>query len=231
MRIVSASSWFIVSIIGFSLSAVLLAVSIFLFIRLKIPSVIGDLTGRTVAREIRAMRESNTMSGQKIHKSSRVNIDRGKLTQAVNDQSIEASPMAIVHSSKRLDNTPEYVSNGEAANSNQSYIRSNKIDHTTEYLSENVSEVELGENNNQNSGRITDILVDEPDTANVGNAQNTEILTSSGETELLGVNEPDSKYGTTVLDNKVVDDQINVVPVKLNVVKSYVVIHSDEIIK
>lgn len=55
----TADSWFLIAIISFALSAIALIVAIFIFIKLNIPSVIGDLSGKTVAREIRAMREAN----------------------------------------------------------------------------------------------------------------------------------------------------------------------------
>lgn len=55
----TADTWFLIAIISFALSAIALIVAIFIFIKLNIPSVIGDLSGKTVAREIRAMREAN----------------------------------------------------------------------------------------------------------------------------------------------------------------------------
>lgn len=55
----TADTWFLIAIISFALSGIALIVAIFIFIKLNIPSVIGDLSGKTVAREIRAMREAN----------------------------------------------------------------------------------------------------------------------------------------------------------------------------
>ena len=56
----TAEHWFLIAVIGFALSGVALIVAVFMFIKLNIPSVIGDLNGKTVAREIRAMREANS---------------------------------------------------------------------------------------------------------------------------------------------------------------------------
>lgn len=55
----TADTWFLIAIISFALSGIALIVAIFIFIKLNIPSVIGDLSGKTVAREIKAMREAN----------------------------------------------------------------------------------------------------------------------------------------------------------------------------
>lgn len=61
----TADTWLLIAIIGFSLSGVALIVAVFMFIKLNIPSVIGDLNGKTVAREIQAMREANAANPQK----------------------------------------------------------------------------------------------------------------------------------------------------------------------
>lgn len=97
----SANAWFIIAIVGFSLSGIALAAAVILFFKLDIPSVIGDLTGRTVAREIKAMRETNASSGDKRFRPSAVNLERGTLTEKVADSTTNG--MAIAHASKRLD--------------------------------------------------------------------------------------------------------------------------------
>lgn len=97
----SANAWFIIATVGFSLSGIALAAAVILFFKLDIPSVIGDLTGRTVAREIKAMRETNASSGDKRFRSSAVNLERGTLTEKVAGSTTNS--MAIAHASKRLD--------------------------------------------------------------------------------------------------------------------------------
>ena len=99
----SATTWLIIAIVGFSLSGIALAAAVFMFIKMNIPAVIGDLSGKTVAREIKAMRDANASSGNKIHRSSSVNVNRGKLTEKVNDEEIDSSVRAAAHASKRLD--------------------------------------------------------------------------------------------------------------------------------
>lgn len=119
----SAQTWNIISIVGFLLSGIALIAAILIFIKFKIPSVIGDLTGKTVAREIKAMRENNSASGAKLHRPSSVNAARGKLTQQVGNSGAMPSNMSapsvqaygvpapgavpVAHASKRLDKTSE----------------------------------------------------------------------------------------------------------------------------
>ena len=62
------------------LCGVMLAVSVFLFFFLKIPKVIGDLTGSTARKAIEEIRQQNESSGHKVYKTSLVNQERGKLT-------------------------------------------------------------------------------------------------------------------------------------------------------
>lgn len=81
----SANTWLIVAIAGFAVAGAAAVTAAVLFFVLHIRSVIGDLSGKTVAREIKAMRESNEQSGDKSFRSSRVNLERGRLTEKVED--------------------------------------------------------------------------------------------------------------------------------------------------
>lgn len=97
----SASAWYTVAIIGFSLAGAFLIASVILFVKLKIPAVIGDLSGRTVAREIDAIRNANITTGDKHYRPGRINAERGKLTELMGGA--DGSAMAMAHMSKRLD--------------------------------------------------------------------------------------------------------------------------------
>lgn len=57
--------------------------SVLLFVLLKIPKVIGDLTGRTAKKAIENIRNQNESSGDKTYKSSLVNKERGKITDKI----------------------------------------------------------------------------------------------------------------------------------------------------
>jgi hypothetical protein len=68
---------------GAVLALIMLAVSVFLFIFLKIPTVIGDLTGANARKAIENIRNQNESSGDKVYKTSAVNRARGKLTDKI----------------------------------------------------------------------------------------------------------------------------------------------------
>ncbi len=71
------------SIISFVIGAVCFVASIFLWVFLKIPTVIGDLTGRTARKSIAKMRAANEKSGKKGYQRSKTNLERGKVTQSI----------------------------------------------------------------------------------------------------------------------------------------------------
>lgn len=62
------------------LSIVMLFVAVFLFFFFRIPTVIGDLTGSNARKAIENIRNSNEQSGRTVHKTSTLNLERGKLT-------------------------------------------------------------------------------------------------------------------------------------------------------
>lgn len=65
------------------LCGIMAALSVFLFFYLKIPRVIGDLTGATARKAIEEIRKQNATTGHKMYKSSLVNQERGKLTDKI----------------------------------------------------------------------------------------------------------------------------------------------------
>ena len=70
----------LIFIVGSIACAVMFVVSVILFITLKIPNVIGDLTGRNAKKAIENIRKQNEASGGKGYKASAVNLERGRLT-------------------------------------------------------------------------------------------------------------------------------------------------------
>ena len=75
----------LLSTIAFIAAAALFAIAIFLFFKFQIITIINDLTGRTARRSIAQIRENNIRSGEKPYRSSAVNINRGKLTEPIPD--------------------------------------------------------------------------------------------------------------------------------------------------
>lgn len=68
---------------GAGLAGLSLIIAVILFFVLKIPSVIGDLTGSTARKAIENIRNQNESSGDKTYKSSAVNRERGKITDRI----------------------------------------------------------------------------------------------------------------------------------------------------
>lgn len=75
----------IVSLVSFILSGVAFVLAILFFILFRIPSVIGDLSGRTAKKSIAKMRVANEKTGVKSYKESKTNVERGKLTGTMPD--------------------------------------------------------------------------------------------------------------------------------------------------
>lgn len=69
-----------VSLIAFIVAGVCFVIAVVLFFVFGIPSVIGDLSGRTARKSIKRMRISNENSGNKSFRPSETNASRGKLT-------------------------------------------------------------------------------------------------------------------------------------------------------
>lgn len=65
------------------LCGVMFIVSVLVFIFLKIPKVISDLSGATARKAIKDIREQNEKSGDKSYKVSSFNAARGKLTDKI----------------------------------------------------------------------------------------------------------------------------------------------------
>ena len=68
---------------GAILAGIMFAVSVLVFFLLKIPTVIGDLTGANARKAIENIRNQNESTGDKTYRSSQVNRERGKLTDKI----------------------------------------------------------------------------------------------------------------------------------------------------
>ncbi len=224
----SANTWLIIAIIGFSLSGIALIAAVIMFIRLNIPAIIGDLTGRTVAREIKAMRDTNASSGDKRFRPSAVNLERGTLTEKVAGKT--ANNMALAHASKRLDKTSGNLSE-----------KSSKKKSGTVGLSDAVQ---------GKSGRVgsepTDMLNSDSNATEVLSTESTEVLSdnatevlSDNATEVLDTNATEVlSDGTEVLSNETTvlspTEQLKTdasKPVSFKIKHDEVVTHSDEVIE
>lgn len=68
---------------GAILSGIMFVVSVLVFFLLKIPTVIGDLTGANARKAIENIRNQNENTGDKTYRTSQVNRERGKLTDKI----------------------------------------------------------------------------------------------------------------------------------------------------
>lgn len=230
----SANSWMIVAIIGFSLAGVALIAAAIMFVRLNIPAIIGDLTGRTVAREIRAMRDANASSGDKRFRPSAVNLERGTLTENVAERS--ASDVALAHASKRLDKASGSLSErspkrrtGTVGLSDAAFGEAGQIGAgPTDVLDDNATEVLSTQSSEVLSDNTTEILSDNATEALSDNA--TEVLDPDA-TEVLHDGTEVLSNETTVLSptERLQSDASKSVAFVIK--QDEVVTHSDEVIE
>lgn len=70
---------------GAGLAILCFITAIILFFVLKIPRVVGDLSGATAKKAIENIRSQNESSGDKTYKSSYINQQRGKITDKITE--------------------------------------------------------------------------------------------------------------------------------------------------
>ena len=73
----------LISLISYIVAGVSLVLALFFWFFFKIPSVIGDLSGRTARKSIARKRASNERSAGKGYQPSVTNVNRGKLTETM----------------------------------------------------------------------------------------------------------------------------------------------------
>ncbi|MEO2076668.1 MAG: hypothetical protein ABGX20_14960 [Bacillus sp. (in: firmicutes)] len=81
-----ATTWQIISIVGYSLAGALLITAFVLFLKMKVPAIIGELTGRTEARQIQEIREHR---GNKRHQPNVFDVDPGIIREPVVSEGLE----------------------------------------------------------------------------------------------------------------------------------------------
>lgn len=74
----NATVWYVIEIVGFSLAAVFLILEVILFIKLKVPTLVAEISGKRFEKEVKLIRErnmeGNQQSGERRHAGKR-NID------------------------------------------------------------------------------------------------------------------------------------------------------------
>lgn len=83
---------------GLILAIIMLIVTVLVFIFLKIPTVIGDLSGANAKKAIENIRNQNESTGNKTYRTSKVNRERGKLTDKISPSGrLIKQPSAQLH--------------------------------------------------------------------------------------------------------------------------------------
>lgn len=75
----------LISTISFVIAAISFVLAAFFWFNFKIPSVIGDLSGRTAKKSIARIRASNERAAGQGYKPSMTNVKRGKVTDGIWD--------------------------------------------------------------------------------------------------------------------------------------------------
>lgn len=123
---------------GAILAGIMFAVSVLVFFLLKIPTVIGDLTGANARKAIENIRSHNESTGDKTYRTSQVNRERGKLTDKISPSGrLIKDPSHSLHGAMGTEKIstqelhPEDVTNettvltGELTGANETTVLSN----------------------------------------------------------------------------------------------------------
>lgn len=81
----------IISVISFIAAGLFFVIAVIMWFLFKIPSVIGDLSGRNARISIEQMRKNNEKNGNKSYKSSTVNVAGEKFTEPAQEKKREAN--------------------------------------------------------------------------------------------------------------------------------------------
>lgn len=158
------------SIISFAVAGVCFAIAIFFFFFFKIPTVIGDLSGKTARKSIAKMRAANEKTGNKSYKESKINLNRGKVTDTMHN----------------FGKTSKKVSANNGTNPETGLLNENKA-------VKNVSEeTALLDNEDEATGFLEDeatgLLVDEDATASLDNSMQN-VVKRTGNIKLVIIDE------------------------------------------
>ena len=86
----------LISLISYIIAGIAAVLAVFFWFFFKIPSVIGDLSGRTAKKSIARKRASNERSGGKGYQPSVTNVNRGKLTDTMqHSRKLKVTPKIV----------------------------------------------------------------------------------------------------------------------------------------
>lgn len=129
----------ILSIISFAVAGVCFVLAVFFWFFFKIPTVIGDLSGRTARKSIAKMRVANEKSGSKSYKESKVNLERGKLTGTM--PQIDPNPPRDENETADLSEVAETPVNSSSIGSETTGLLLGNDDTAPLYMSEEQAKI------------------------------------------------------------------------------------------
>lgn len=213
----------IISIVCFSAAGVALLLAVFLFIKFRIISVIGDLTGKTARKSIEKMREENEKSGVKSHRPTPAAAQRGPITKPIENYNLgvgsePTAPITLQNGCVAASSGNGYdpnatapITNVQQGNSVANPPRNTDINsnsyHPVNQQDNAVSKQQFTENSNRPAS-------DETTPLNRPQAQETSIL--NGETQLLS--------------KKDIQQKLNAKKVELHLKQNIILIHTEEYI-
>lgn len=109
-----AETYNLISIISFIVALIFTILAVVLWFAFKIPSVIGDLSGRTAKKSIENLRKYNDKSASNLYKPSSTSNSRAKLTDTMEQDKKEPDSKEIHYETGLLhDNKVEQYESEE----------------------------------------------------------------------------------------------------------------------
>ncbi len=210
----------LLSIIAFVIAGICLVLTVIFGIVFKVPTVIGDLSGRTARKSVARMRAANEKNNPNTYRPSRVNTELSK-QNTKNAQSpqgrIVAQPQSQVKTNKQTLKKAEKVQ-ADAFNFNRPDTGLLDKNKPYDYLS--------GETENL-----------ETENLETENLETENLETESLETESLETESLDSETTALIVDNaSVAQSSVNaqqptrIRGVKMEMIESVMLVHTDEVI-
>ena len=200
----SATVWLIIAIISFSLAGVAFIVAVFMFIKMNIPAIIGDLTGRTVAKEVKAMKAAHMSVGNRSY--SKANIVSNPRKSFIKYNNI-TDPVKTELPYKQMNSKYQEESNTQLPNKPvemSSVMNTDRLATVKDNLDVDVGTTVLNNNKVIKNAYSTTVL------SNQGNqnAYSTTVLSNQGNqnnysTTVLSNQSNQNTYSTTVLDERI----------------------------
>lgn len=147
----SYEQFMLIFYVGIVAAGIFFVLSIVLFFILRVPEIIGDLSGSTARKAIENIRHQNSISGEKAYKPSKENAKRGKVTEQMPKNSVglgaaktEKTRPEITTAKLHTPQTDEtMVLNASQSTDSETQVLQNNVSTETQVLQE-ASEPQIG---------------------------------------------------------------------------------------